>query len=231
MSLLSFLPLVGSFLSGGAGSESETSQNYESTTTGSSTINRTELPPEVLAAMATLFSGGQLEKNQADVQGALTGQLKNVTESQKNPFDIGAYVSGIMKSAENTANNDMAKSINATESSIGGTQSNSSMAALLANRMRTDTAASLAGIKGQATAEGTALATQQQQSGTESIMGLTGAMSKNLTDMLQLFRGAQTTQKQRSKEHTEGEGTSTTSSPFNWMKGLGDAFQGFKMPT
>lgn len=229
-----FLPILsalGSGLSAGAGSESTTDSNMESTTTGNSTINRSELDNRTIRALTQLLTPNKLAKNQQLTNTALRSQLNTVTQNAQNPFDIEAFVNGIVTQAKNTIGNATTEGINLMESDIGGTQGTNSMAALGANKMATDAAAQLSGMTQDATARGYEIAAGQQQSNTESILGLTGQMNKNFTDFLTLLRGAKTHQTQKTKEHTEGSSTSTTSSPFNIMEGLGGMLSSFKMPT
>lgn len=224
--ILPILGGLGSLFSGGAGSDSTTTSNFDSTTTGTGEINRTELPPEVLSALQKLFTGGQLQTNQNEVQGALTGSLGAVAQDQSKPFDIASFVNGITKAATNTATNDLNKNLNETEAGIGGTQGTNSMAALLGERLKTDAAAQVAGVTSNATAQGQQIAQNQLTGDVTSTIGLTSAMTKNITDLLTLFRGASTDQTQKTSEHTVGTSTSSTSQPFNWMSGIGGLLTG-----
>jgi len=229
-----FLPLLsalGGGLTAGAGSETTTDSSMVSDTSGTSSIDRSELSPEIIKALESMFGKNALNKNMNKTQQALSGQLKQVQRDANHPFDVNAFVGGIMKQANNTIDNQSEQSINLAESDIGGTQGNNSMAALLGTKIATDAAAQKAGIKADAVAKGTQIADQGKQLNTEATIGLTGAMNKGFTDFLTLLRGAQTNQTQSTSEHTEGTSTSTQSSPFDWMSGIGGLLSGFKMPT
>ena len=227
-----FLPVlsaIGSGLSAGAGSESTTDSSMESTTTGESTIDRTEFNPKLLKTLEGLFNKKNLKGNIRSSRQAIRGQLKEV--GQEPDFNVEEFVKGIMTQAGNTVQNQLDESINLTEADIGGTQGTNSAAALLANRLGTDAASQLAGIEAQAVGEGEKIRQAQLDSQTSSIVGLTSAQNKLFTDFLGLVRGARTNQKQKTREHTEGTSTSTTSSPFNPMEAMGGFLGGFKAPT
>lgn len=228
--MFSLLGLLGSFLGGGGGGSSTQNQEYESTTDGKSRIRRSELPKEVLDALSGLFTNGQLQANQTQVQTALGANLAAVQDAAANPFDQKAYINGIMTSANNTANNDLVAGLGKTVMATGGSLEGNSMSALLANKLKTDTASQLAGIQSEATAQAAQLAQGQQESATNQSLALSAGLTKNLTDMLTLFRGAQTNQTQTSTEHTKGTGTSTTEQPFNWLQGLGGLLNNFNTP-
>lgn len=225
------LPLIGSlgsFLGGGAGSSQTTDTNYSSDTSGTSNIDRTEFSPEMLKALEGLFGNGNLQKQFDTSQSALSGQLQQVQKQGAQPFDVAAFVAGINKQANNTIDNATEQGVNLAESNIGASQGKSSMAALLASKLGTDAAAQKAGITSQATAQGTQIQQAGEAQTTQSILGLTGAMNKSLTDFLSILRGAKTNQTQNTTEHTEGQSTSTTDTPFNFLGGLGDLLGSFK---
>jgi hypothetical protein len=231
MALLPLLSGIGQGLSAGAGSSSTTDSSFESTTDGTSQINRTELPPGILKALQSILNRRRLASNMRVGTGALRGQLKTLQENTANPFNVEDFVNGIMTQANNTINNQASEAINLGESDIGGTQGNNSMSALLANKIAIDSASQLAGIKADATARGEEIARQESQLGIEGTVALTGQMNKGLTDFLALLRGAKTKQNQKTTEHTQGTSTSTTSSPFNPMEFLGGVLGSFKAPT
>lgn len=227
--LLPIFSALGSGLTAGAGSTETTDSSMESTTTGSSDINRTEFSNKLLKSLEGLFNKKNLKGNFKSSRSAIQGQLAEV---QGQPdFNVEEFVKGIMTQANNTVGNQLEESINLTESDIGGTQGTNSMAALLANRLGTDAASQLAGIEAQAVGEGEKIRQAQLDSQTNSIVGLTGAQNKLFTDFLGLIRGARTKQNQKTKEHTTGTSTSTKESPFNPISAVGGFLGGFKAPT
>lgn len=228
--MFSMLGALGGLFSGMGGSTSETQQNFESTTEGTSNIDRTELSGKLLRSLENLFNKGQLKKNQKAVQGSLTALLQDNAEGAKEDFDVDAFVNGIMQQATSVATMDLDKNINLAEGAVGSTQGNNSMAALLANRLRNETSANLAGVKAQAVAEGTKIADEKDSAATERAVALTGMMTNNLSTFLQLLRGAKTKQTQKTKEHTVGSSTSSTSQSGDILSGLGGALSSFKPP-
>lgn len=227
--ILPILSSIGSGLSAGAGSESTTESSMESTTEGSSNIDRTEFSKKILRQLESLFGKNTLSKNMKVQTGAIKSQLRDVRTEPE--FDVESFVNGIMTQANNTVGRQAAIATNLEEADTGGTQGTNSMAALLGNKIATDSAAQLAGIKADATARGTEIRQGQVDSSTANVIGLTGQLNKTFTDYLALLRGARTNQQQQTKEHTEGTSTSTTSSPFNPMEFLGGFLGGFKAPT
>lgn len=226
--ILPILSGIGSGLSAGAGSESTTESQMESTTTGSSNIDRTEYSGKILKALEGLFSKNAMKKNMKLSTSTLQKQLRQVENSPN--FNITKYVNGIMEQANNTVGRSADIAMNLEEADTGGTQGTNSMAALLGNKIATDSAAQLAGIKSEATAKGNEIKQSQIDSETANTIGLTGQLNKTFTDYLALLRGARTNQQQQTTEHTEGTSTSTTSSPFNPMEALGGLLGSFKAP-
>lgn len=223
--IMGLLPSIGSFLSGGAGSSSTQNQEYESTTKGTSNITKVELPKEIRDALAGLFSNGKLGKQFNAGQASLSTALKGAVKDQANPFDVEAFVKGIMSGAQVTLGNKYETEVNSMASELGATTGDNSMAALLGSRLNTERAAELARIQQEATAQGTQIANQGKQLGAESIIGLTNAMNQQSAQFLTLLRGAFTKQRQKTTEHTKGTGSSSTESPFNWAAGLGAGLQ------
>ena len=228
--ILPILSGIGQGLSAGAGSESTTESSMESTTTGTSDISRTEFSGKILKTLEGLIKRGQLKKDQRLTRDSLTALIGSVTQGAQTPFDVDKFVDGIMTQATNTVGNELEIAKNLTESEVGASQGSNSMLALLGNKLATDAAAQLAGIEADATARGVEIAEGQQQSDVQSIMGLTQGLRAMSTDYLQILRGARTKQHQKTKEHTEGTSTSTTSSPFNPMSALGGLLGSFKAP-
>lgn len=71
-----------------------------------------------------------------------------------NGFNIGDFVSQGYQAAASQQQAQLEQSVNGLFDSVGGTASGNSMAALLANRLRGDAAANLAGVQANLTAQG-----------------------------------------------------------------------------
>lgn len=221
---LSILSGLGSFFGEGASQDQTTDSSFDSNTQGTSTIDRTELSPEMIKALTGLFSGGKLADAFKTSTSALTGQLGTVQKAAATPFDVSAFVKGISKQASNTINRTTDQGVNNAESNIGSSQGNNTMATLLASKLATDAASQKAGIVSQATAQGTQIRDAEAQSQTEQTLGLTGALNSSFASFLNILKGAQTSQTQTTDETTTGTSTSETSSPFNFesaLSGLG----------
>lgn len=95
---------------------------------------------------SSLFSDPVLSSLEDAVQ-ALLGQTMGGVKTTVGDFDPMSFVQNGLAAARSTAEGDLASQINQTISATGGSTSNNSMAALLANRLRTDTASQLAGVE------------------------------------------------------------------------------------
>lgn len=159
------------------------------TSTGSEQQSQTslgfseELMGELNALLgATIQGGGGITAGQQ----ALQNRLNAV---QGNGFDVDDFVSGVMKSATQTAKGALESGINGIESSIGGSTSGNSMAALLANRMRNEAASNLAGIESQARATGAGIRAQEST----ELTNLAQAGGQGTLQLIQALMGAQST--------------------------------------
>lgn len=145
---------------------------------GSETQIQTRLNEQLLGGLESLLGtlvgggGGALGAGQTAIQQRIGG-LGN------NTFDVEGFVSGIMTDAQSRSRSGLESDINGLASSVGGTGAGNSMVALLNQRLRDDSAANLAGVQAQATAQGEAIRGRQSeelatlaQSGAQGMLGL-----------------------------------------------------------
>lgn len=208
---MDFLGGIGSLLSGLFGGKKE-NQSFERHSTTESSASAQDLSPDLLKALETLFTStignGQFQQS----GNAISGRLDQLTNQSKLPdFDVAAFAKGITDQATAGANLKLDSDINSILSKSGTTESGNSMNALLANKLRNETAANLAGITQQATASGEAIRQSQQSQITQGIQGLAGSLSDQILKLIQSTRGASTTGTSKSKEDTKGTGTTQES--------------------
>lgn len=110
----------------------------------------------------------------------------NSLNSPANAFNANTYVSGIMKAATANARSGQESDLNSIYAGTGGNGGTNSAAALLANKERDSTAATLSGIQAQATGDAQNILAQRAST-TE---GLSGALQSNVSGLLQLLEGA-----------------------------------------
>jgi hypothetical protein len=251
MSLLSGLvgitKLASNFIGGGAGSKENTSQSSSQSTSQKVTGNQSSSTASTQSANRREFSDGFLQQLELVARDALGSQaqtadvLRNeLTSIANNPidFDADAFVKGVTDSARTAAMYKLDSDINATVSATGGSTSGNSAAALLANRLRNETGANLAGINANARGTAAQIESGLQANRVQSITGITDSVDKSLTSLLAALRGAETQQDTKSVENmvansqqtatgqTLSTGKSSTSTPFNWAKGFGNLFGG-----
>lgn len=188
--------------------------NSSSETRGTSAIEKNELSESLIKELEKL-TGGRLDSF-GTTEKALTGVIQSASSAPK--FDVDSYVNGVMSSATARATGELESNINKTADAAGGSESGNSMVALLGNRLRNDTNASLAGINAEATATGTRLAAETETSRTQNILGASQGLSQDTLGILQLLRGASTTQGQTMHEQTVGKSDSRTNSSDDGMK-------------
>lgn len=200
----------------------EQSRQQQSTTLYSS---------DILASLDSLLKSTFAAGGAEMATDALQGRLMQIEQQAVAPqFDVNNFVSGIASAAGAEIQNDLDSKINTMLSATGSSESGNSMAALLGNKLRNDAAASMAGVVSQATAQGEAIRQAQQGQITEEISGLTGQLSGQIAQLLQVAQGAtqqttgvgsvltsqqqsgQTTnnQQQTTRENTSGSQNTTT---------------------
>lgn len=130
-------------------------------------------------------------------QTAINTRLQQLAaEGSGAGFDPNAYADRVTAAAATRAQGDLESRINSMQSQVGGTETGNTMAALLGQRLRTDAATEIAGVRASAEAQGQQIRQQQQQSTTDQMLGLQGAGSDTLQGLITALRGAQGTETQ-----------------------------------
>ena len=125
-----------------------------------------------------------------NAQDSIAQQMAQVNGRTTN-FDPQAYAASVAGQAGARLQGDLEGQINGLMAATGGTTTGNSMAALLGNRMRNDTAAELAGIESAARMQGEDLLAKQQASQTEQVTSLSSAANSGLLGLIQSLNGAQ----------------------------------------
>jgi len=261
--------LLSNFMGAGAGSSQSGSTSGSSSTksVGSEqsvantkeTTNTTQKETGVSTGTRQEFSDAFLKNLESVALGALSGSNLNraamageVGRISETPisFDPNAFVRDTVRGAESAISGKLESDVNQTMSAVGGSTSGNSQAALLANRLRTDAANSVAGVRASATATGQQLASELSRSRTEQLSGVTTAMDAGLATLLNALKGGETAQSVQDTnvttgtQTTSGQATSqqnavaqqdTTNSTkskasegFNWAKAIGGIFSGIE---
>lgn len=251
MSLLSGLvgitKLVSNFSGGGAGSSTTKNESGSQTANQQVTGNQSQSTAGSQSANRREFSDGFLQLLELTTKDALgsgaAGQSAlrdQLTEIQNNPidFDADAFVKGITDQARSSVNSKLESDVNSTVSATGGSTSGNSAASLLANRLRGDAAANIAGVQQSAAGTAAQIESSLQAQRSASIAGVAGSVNDSLTSLLAALRGGETQQDTKSAENMVGNSSQTSTgqtltsgntavnTPFNWAKGLGNLFGG-----
>jgi hypothetical protein len=169
---------TGSSNTSGSSQTSGTQQNQQQ---GSTTQTGTQTGSQT--GVTNLFGADVLSGLEGAVGGLIQGIFGAggtggaVDASALGQFDPAAFVQGGLASAQAATQGTLESNINQLTSGIGGTAGSNSMAALLANRLRSDSAASLAGVeadlnaRAQETVRQNVLAQQQVQSAQNDFLG------------------------------------------------------------
>jgi hypothetical protein len=104
-------------------------------------------------------------------------------------FDPAKFVSQGMEAARSSQQGKLDESINGLMDSVGGTANTNSMTALLANRMRGDAAANLAGIDAQLTGQGQEIARSNVLAGNQ----IDSTQNQFLAQLLDALKGGAAT--------------------------------------
>lgn len=149
--------------SGTKATSGTTSTTGSSTTTGTQTGQTTGTTAnqsqgsQTNQQQSTLFSSGILSGLEGIVQG-LFGSQATTPMSLNSDFNKDEFVEGGYRAAESRATEDTNTALNSIYDRLGGRDDNNSMATLLANRARNDTAANLAGVRASLTGQAEGIA-------------------------------------------------------------------------
>lgn len=158
---------------------------------------------------SNLFSN-DIMKGLESVVGGLFG---NTDGAQVGDFNATDFVSGGMAKASADSTMQLEDSINQMVAATGGRVDGNSMTALLANRARNDSAANMAGVESQLTAQANEIVRNNALAGNSIDQSKQGF----LTNLLQVLKGGQATTtgaetQQTAQTGTTGQiGTTTTS--------------------
>jgi len=201
-------------LFGGGGSSSQSFEKHSTTKTDATT---TDLSPDLLKQLEDLFKSSVGSGNFQTSSNALVDRIKQLsTAAQKPEFDVAGFAKGVTDQASAAAGLDLESAINGLLSKSGVTESGNSMNALLANKLRNQTTANIAGVNAQATATGEGIRSSQSNTLTQGIQNLSATLSQQILQLIQGTRGATATGTSTSKEDTVGKGTTTEkSNPFD----------------
>lgn len=219
------------------GKKSKTDQSFErtsDTTSDASSTDKatgTDLSPALLASLEGMFQNVVKGGGFQTANNALSGRLSQLVNQSKQPaFDATGFAEGITRQAGAMAGLDLESSINGILSASGTTESGNSMSALLANKLRNQTASNLAGISANARATGEGIRQSGEKLITDSISGLAGGLEQGILGLIQSTRGASTSGTQTSTgtakttEVTKGKGNESGTKKDNPLQGFADAF-------
>lgn len=123
---------------------STTTGNQTGQTSGATTNN--SVGSQTNQQQSTLFSSGILQGLEGII-GSLFGSQATTPMQLNSNFDKSEFVEGGYRAAESRATDDLETGLNGMIDRIGARDDQNSMAMLLANRARNDTAANLAGVR------------------------------------------------------------------------------------
>lgn len=206
---------IGTLLSGlfGGGSKKTENQTQSQTTVANKTA--TQFSPDVLAPLESLMKTLLGNENFQTAQSGLAGRLSQVQTAAAAPaFDVDAFVDDTMARAEATAKFDLESGLNKLFSGTGTSEGDNTMTALLANRLRTDTAANLAGIGAQARATGEQIRSTQSQGITSEITTLSNSIANQLIGLLDVGKGASVSSREETQQNAQSTGTAQDQKSF-----------------
>lgn len=219
--MLSLLGGIAGALGSLFGDKKKESFNRTSDTT--TTASSQDLGPTLLRNLESLFNSQLRKGGFQHSAAALDTRLGQLLEQSKRPeFDVSGFASGIARQATAGAQLDLESQIGGMLSKLGATESGNSAGALLANKIRNNTAANLAGIISQATAQGEQIRQSGQQMLNEGFTSIGGTLANEILNLIQVTRGARNTGTSNTKEVSMGSGNAKASgNPFS---GFGDFF-------
>lgn len=166
-----------------------TTTNVDNTRSDASTVStQTGRTSNLSAGLVSGIEGG-IEQLLGQVLGGDRQAISGGIASLQN-FDIGSFVDNIMGGATQRVNRQLEGSVNSLANQVGGTAGENSNVAILSQQLANDAAGQLAGIRGDAMAQGN----QIQQGNISAItqaLGMTGA--NLLPQLIDSIKGGQVT--------------------------------------
>lgn len=231
--------LLSNFVGGGAGSTTNGSSSTNGTSTNQTKSAGVEAAQSAGTANSQQFSDGflrLLEQATAESLGrsqdagaAIANELKS--QSGAGAFDADAYVRSTVAAAESTLRPEAESASNRVRMASGGGTGNSATQ-LLDSRIRNENAATIAGVRGDATAR----AVELGRTKATTLSQLTTSLDANMASLLSGLKGGESNtvekvdQKTTSLQEQNSTGTQSTkvkaneTKPFNWAAGLGNLF-------
>lgn len=202
---------IGGLLSSLFGGSSSSGGSFNSTTNSTTKASSQDLSPDLLKSLEGLFKGQVGGTGFNDATSAASGRLKQLVDQSKAPqFDVAGFAKGVTDAATSGAQLDLESGINGMLSKSGITESGNSMGALLANKMRNATAATLGGVNAQAMATGEGIKEQQQTNITKGINDTGSTILQSILDLIAKTRGASNTGTSTTDSKTTGSESSST---------------------
>jgi len=215
-------------LGGIFGDKSKQNESFVRDSTTKTNASAQDLSPELLKSLESLFQSQVQGPGFGQAQDAISARLAQLSTQANAPqFDVAGFAKGITDQATAAAGLDLESNINSVLSGSGASEGGNSMNALLANKLKNQTAANIAGISQQATATGEQIRQGQQGQITAGIQGLSSTLSNAILDLIKSTRGASNTGKSESVEHTEGSGTMTGTQSTNPFSAFANLFGSF----
>ena len=208
MAVLETILGVGSLLSGlfGGGSNAQKSETTNETIT--SNKQGQQYSDAILTQLENLLGNVLGGDWFSTAQSGLSGRLEQVqTQAARPAFDVDAFVNDTMQRASSAAQFDLESGLNKLFSATGTSEGDNSMTALLSNRLRTDTAANMAGIAAQARSTGEQILSQQQQGLTSEVSTLSNSMVNQILGLLDVGKGANVSSTETQTKQSQTSGT------------------------
>lgn len=174
--------------SGKESSSANTTSNSGTTSNNDTASKQTGQQQAVTSRLDDVTKGNltdqvnALLKSVSTSEGQSDSQLNQLNSSPL--FDSDAFVKGIMTQAKASAQTDMDSNLAKINDNTGAGTDTNSAAALLANRIRGDSVANLAGIGSQATATAAQILDQQQKDRADTLLQLTQSKNSVLDSLL-----------------------------------------------
>lgn len=158
----------------------QTTGQEQSSQKGTTTTLGADVQSAITDSLKSILAGGVNSQNIANIANMISGQTG---------FNADAMVRDIVSGARYQGEQQLQEQQSARESQIGGTAGTNSMAALLANRGRSDLEANIAAITGKAVADSQQIANQNLT----TAVGAQGSLVEQGAQLGSVLKGATTT--------------------------------------
>jgi hypothetical protein len=204
-----------------------TNSHTDSTSSSTRQYGEQQFNDEILGELEGLLSG-QLGKAGETTDFAKT-RLEQLSDRASAPmFDSEKYAEEVTGQAASAAGLDLDSTINSILSQTGTSETGNSMSALLANKLRNQTAANLAGVNASARSTGEQIRLAQENSLTSGIQGLSDSVSNQILALVSGVKGARSagtsTDASESQQDTVSKSTGITKSDSSSKDNPFDSF-------